>query len=257
VISRRIPAFTVLLGVELTGLLAAALALAIAAAALPDAGAIAWSVGAGIAGAVGLVLLFRAMAVGQISIVAPISACGAGLPVIVGLAGGERPGAVPLAGIALGLIGCLLVSREPGVGTSPSSHRASIALALLATLGIGAYLTGMHYATDHNSIWWPLLFARIGSVSVGLIALCGGAATIPRAGLGGIAFVGLTDFGGSLTYAAATSGGRLLALAAVLASLYPIVSVLLARVSLDEHLLGTQIAGVTVALLGVCMMATY
>jgi uncharacterized membrane protein len=256
VISRRIPAFTVLLGVELSGLAAAAVALAISGASLPGAASVAWSLGAGMAGAVGLVLLFRAMAVGQISIVAPISACGAGLPVVVGLVSGERPGAVPLTGIGFGILGCFLAAQEHTADVEGSPQRAGITLALLATIGIGAYLAGMHYATEETTIWWPLLFARLGSVSVALVSLAVGASTLPRTELRGIAFVGLADFGGSLTYAAATSQG-LLALAAVLASLYPVVSVMLARVTLNERLIRIQLTGITLALVGACMMATY
>jgi drug/metabolite transporter (DMT)-like permease len=256
VLSRTLPAFTVLLGVEVAGLGASALALAISGATLPSADSVAWSLGAGAAGAVALVLLFQAMAIGQISIVAPISGCGAVVPVVVGLAAGEQPGPLPLAGISLGLLGCLLASQESAAEAVGGSQRASIVLALLAMIGVGTYLTGIHYATEDTAIWWPLLLGRIGSVSVALLALAAGSATLPRTELSGIAFVGLADFGASLAYAAATSKG-LLTLAAVLASLYPVVSVLLARLTLHERLIPIQLAGVTLALVGACMMATY
>lgn len=255
VLSRRIPALTVLLIVELVGLGGATAALLVSGAPLPDLGATAWSLGAGAAGALGLVTLYRAMAIGKISVVAPISACGAALPVIVGLSSGDKPGPIPLAGIALGLAGCILAAQE---GAHDEGHysRAAIPLALLATIGIGIYLTGMHYATDGNSIWWPLFISRIGSVTVALVALAKRRTVPDRADLPSLAFVGLADFGGALMYAAATTNG-LLTLAAVLASLYPVVSVLLARVTLGERLVQIQLAGITLALTGVCLMATY
>lgn len=259
VLSRRLSAFTVLIGVEMAGLAGSSVALAISGAGLPSLTSCVWAIGAGIAGAFGLVLLFQAMAVGMISIVAPISACGAGLPVIVGLATGERPGPLPLIGIFLGLAGCFLASREQDEGVEAprsTAGRTAIALALLAAVGIGIYLTGMHYATDGTTIWWPLFVSRLGSVSVAAVALSGRGEIPHGPDLLPVAFVGLADFGGALTYAAATSSG-LLALAAVLASLYPAVSVILARLTLHERMLRIQLAGITLAVAGACLMATY
>ncbi len=256
VLSRRIPALTVLLVVETVGLGGALLAVALSGASTSGLDSLAWAFGAGIAGALGLVTLYRAMALGKISIVAPISACGAGLPVVVGLVSGERPGPIPLAGIVLGLAGCALAAREQDADGDSGQARTAIVLAMLATIGIGIYLTGMHYATDESAIWWPLLVSRLGSVAVALAALSQRRTLPGRSDLPALALVGAGDFGGSLAYAGATSYG-LLTLAAVLASLYPVVSVLLARLTLGERLLRIQLAGVVLALGGACLMATY
>lgn len=255
-LSRRMPALTVLLGVEATSLLAALTALALSGAEVPGGAALAWGFGAGVAGATGLALLYRAMALGQISVVAPISACGAGLPAIVGLASGESPGPLALAGIALGLLGCVLVAREPGRDGGDRPDGTAVALALLATIGIGVYLVGMDRATEEAAIWWPLLASRLGSLGVALVALAHRWRLPARGDLPALALVGLADFGGSALYVAATTQG-LLTLAAVLAALYPVVSVLLARTILGERLGLAQQAGVGLALAGVCLMATY
>jgi drug/metabolite transporter (DMT)-like permease len=254
-LSRRIGALTVLLGVEAIALAAAAIALAASGARVPGTAALAWGLGAGAAGAVGLVLLYRAMALGQISVVAPISACGAGLPVLVGLASGEDPGAAALAGIAIALVGCVLVAREQGAGNG--NGQGAVGLALLATVGIGIYLLGMDRATEEAAIWWPLLLSRVGSFGVALTATLVRRGPLPAAAdVPALALVGLADFGGSALYTAASAQG-LLTLAAVLAALYPVVSVLLARGLLGERLTRPQLAGIALALSGVCLMATY
>jgi drug/metabolite transporter (DMT)-like permease len=254
-LSRRIAAISVLLVVEAVAFAGSLLILAGSGAALPGAESLAWAAAAGAAGGFGLVTLFRAMAIGRISVVAPISACGAGLPVIVGLISGEHPGTAALAGVAMGLAGCTLASQEEGEDGEAES-RAALVFAVLATLGVGLYLTGMHYATEDAAVWWPLAVSRFGSLTVGLLALRSRATLPQRGDLPPLAVVGCADLAGSLTYALATTQG-LLTLSAMLASLYPVVSVLLARGTLGERLGHTQFAGVACALAGVLLMATY
>jgi drug/metabolite transporter (DMT)-like permease len=252
--SRQLAGVTVLLVVEATGVIGAAVAVGLDGGPPPSLPALGWAVGAGAAGAVGLLALYRAMSIGQISVVAPISACGAGLPVVVGLASGEAPGSLALAGIALALAGCSLAARTPR-DDARSAARASILLAVLAAGGVGLYFTGMSYAVADGGVWWPLLDARIAAVVVTVVALRNRGMLPRMADLPRLAPVGLTDLGASVAYALATIHG-LLTLAAVLAALYPVVSVLLARVGLGERLDRGQATGVLLALVGVCLMAT-
>jgi drug/metabolite transporter (DMT)-like permease len=154
----------------------------------------------------------------------------------------------------IALAGCSLAARTPR-DDAGSAARASIVLAVLAAGGVGLYFTGMSYAVADDGVWWALLFARIAAVVVAVVALPNRGALPRMVDLPRLAPVGLTDLGASVAYALATIHG-LLTLAAVLAALYPVVSVLLARVGLGERLDRGHAIGVLLALVGVCLMAT-
>jgi drug/metabolite transporter (DMT)-like permease len=252
--TRTLSAVTVTLVVEIVGLLGMVTVVGLIGVPGGTLAGMGWASGAGVAGVLALVALYRAMADGQISVVAPISACGAALPVVIGLASGERPGVLSLAGIVLALAGCALASRPPSEESHHGSRR-SIGLALVAAIGVGLYLTGMRYAVEADGVWWPLMISRTAAVVAVLAVLVRRAPLPRRRDLPLIMPVAVTDLGATVAYAGAATSG-LLALDAVLADLYPVVSVLLARVNLGERLNRTQAAGVVFALLGVCLMAT-
>jgi uncharacterized membrane protein len=231
---------------------------------------------AGAAGAGALSAFYRALSIGTMSIVAPISATGALVPVVVGLAGGDRPGAVQGVGMAAAVIGVVLASREdppddaaaarsgePGrraggnAAAKAADARRSVALALVAALGFGLFLTLMKPASDH-SVPWALLFARIASVSaIGLAAGIAGAAVRPvftPAALPGVALVGALDVGANALYGLATTKG-LLSIVSVLGDLYPVSTILLARLVLREQVRRSQEAGILAVLAGVALIA--
>jgi drug/metabolite transporter (DMT)-like permease len=220
----------------------------------PGAGAIAWGVSAGMAGLLGLSAFYRGLAVGTMSIVAPVAATGAVVPMLVGLvADGERPGAAQVAGIALALSGVVLASREPErAGAAARNSRAALGLAVVAALGLGLALVGLERATAAAGVPWALLIAR-GLEVVVLVAT----AVVLRPELPGgprawrpLVALGLFDVTANALFAVASTQG-LLSIVSVLASLYPAMTVLLARTVLHERVSRSQEAGVLVLLAGV------
>jgi drug/metabolite transporter (DMT)-like permease len=256
--SRRVPVLAVMLVSQATGLVAIAAWVALGDTAAPGLDDLWPAAAAGLAGALALTAFYRALAIGTMSIVAPISATGAAVPVLVGVAGGERPGALQVLGIVAAVVGVVLASREedrdPSAGRRAPA-RTSVALALVAAVGIGAFLTGIDKASD-ASVPWALLSARAVSVAATAIAVVATRTRIPTAPprLGLLAATGLLDSGANLLYALGTTEG-LLSVVAVLGSLYPVSTVLLARALLGERVRRVQEAGIVAALAGVVLIA--
>src|SRR3954452_12411454 len=150
--------------------------------------------GGGVAGMIALAAFYRGLAIGTMSIVAPISATGAAVPVFVGLATGDRPGAIVLVGIVVAFVGVVLAARDEapeGSVAAATAHR-SVLLALVAALGFGTFFVGMDASAD-TDVFWALLAARTASVSLLAIALLVIRPALPRDGrtLALIAAVGL------------------------------------------------------------------
>jgi drug/metabolite transporter (DMT)-like permease len=223
-----------------------------------DAAATAWAAGVGALGIVALVAFYHALSIGTMSVVAPISATGVAIPVLVGLASGERPGPVQVAGIVLACAGVILAARE-APGRDAEARRASrtaLGLALVAAVGFGSFFAGMDRAEETGDVAWILLCARVVDV-----VLLGTAAAVLRppvprapATLAAIAAIGALDLLANLLFVLAAGRG-LLSVVGVLSSLYPAVTVILARLVLHERLTRTQNAGVLVTLAGVVALA--
>jgi drug/metabolite transporter (DMT)-like permease len=216
------------------------------------------ALGAGAAGMVALTAFYRALAIGTMSIVAPISSTGAVVPVVVGIAQGERPAALQVAGIAAAIVGVIMASREDDAALRRDARvpsRLSIPLALVAAAGFGTFFVGLRSSAKVD-VAWALLAARLAGVA--LIAagalLRRPAAVRDRRALGTLAAVGLLDLSANGLYAIATRHG-LLSVVAVAASLYPLGTVMLARVLLGERVRRVQEAGIVAALTGVVLIA--
>ena len=246
-------------------LLSQALALAIIVAAVlagapteHDAASTAWAVCTGLLGLLALLAFYRALAIGTMSIVAPISATGVAIPVLVGLASGERPGALQVAGIALACAGVVLAAREAPSDDDAArrASRASIGLALVAAVGFGTFFAGIDRAEETGDVAWVLLAARTADVAALVAAALVVRPPIPRARvtLTAIAAVGVFDLLANLLFVLAAGRG-LLSVVGVLGSLYPAVTVILARFVLHERLSRTQNAGVLITLVGVVALA--
>ncbi|QYC44530.1 EamA-like transporter family protein [Nonomuraea coxensis DSM 45129] len=228
--------------------------------ALPGAAgapALLWGLAAGLAGAGGLALFYRALATGVMSVVAPTTAVtSAALPVLFGLATGERPAFWALVGVALALGSVLLVSQDRSAGAGRGAS-AGLATALLAGAGFGGFFILLAMAPADAGLW-PLVGARLSSVTaVALVALATGRALWPRAGAGAgrvIVAAGVLDMAANVLYLLAQRQG-LLSLVAVLVSLYPASTLLLARHVLGERLNGIQVTGVACALGAVALIA--
>ncbi len=254
--SRRLTVLAVLLASQATGLVAAAVLVIGSGAPMPALGDLVGAVLAGAAGAAALGAFYYGLAIGTMSIVAPISATGAALPVIAGIATGDRPGALQLAGIAGAVAGVVLASREAHDDERKAADaRRSVLLALVAAVGFGAALVGFDASAEHG-VAWTLLAARCTSVPLIAVALAlarpsrtPGASDLPA-----LAVIGMLDVAANGLYSLATTKG-LLSVVGVLGSLYPVATLVLARVVLGEHVRRSQEAGIVLVLCGVGLIA--
>jgi drug/metabolite transporter (DMT)-like permease len=249
---RTYGALRVLFYVQLGGLIAIAAVVAVRGRGPADSAAL-LAIPAAISGTLGLYAYYRGMAVGAMSIVAPIAGISAVVPVTFGIVTGERPSSWQLLGIAAALGGVFLASREPGRGGPKIA--AGVGLALLAAVGFGGYFPAMHAAGDAD-FWWASLIFRMTSTSVILatVAIRRPALGIERVQIPLLALIGIGDMLGNLLFAAASTSG-LVSVTSVLASLYPIVTVILARLVLSERVARAQEAGIVLTLAGVALIS--
>ncbi len=255
--AKRVPVLAVAFLSQAAGLVAVAIWV-LASGADPPA---LWRLGvgavAGMGGIIALAAFYRGLAIGTMSIVAPISATGAAVPVLAGLAAGDSPSALQAAGMATAFAGVLLASRERHAdAVRAADARRSVVLALCAATGFGLFLWLMKPAAKEG-VAWALLAARVASVSLlaaVLFARREGELPAARSRLGTIVLVGLFDTAANAFYAAATTHG-LLSVVSVVGSLYPVTTVLLARAVLRERVRPSQDAGVLAVLAGVALIA--
>ena len=243
--SRRRSLVTVLLVAQLVAATLATIYVVASGDPFPDAQPALLAFLAGAAGCGALAAFYRGLAIGTMSIVAPVSATGAAVPVLVGVLGGERPGPIQVAGIVL-LFGIVLAAREPG-GSQPSRNlHASVGLALLAAIGFGSFFVLIDAATEDGGC---RVVAAVRARRRGAAARRGRARAAPRdaarrarrepaavdrrAGLRGHGVLRARDQEG------------LLSIVAVVGSLYPAVTVVLARVVLAERVARSQEIGVS------------
>lgn len=211
-----------------------------------------WAMAAGLSGTTALVAFYAALATGTMGVVSPIAALGVVVPVGVGYASGERPGALAWVGIVVAIIGVVLAS---GPELSGGGSRRPIGLALIAAVGFGATLTLLDRGAS-ISLLHTLWGMRITSVAVfltiALVARSVGGVT--RGDLPLLLLIGCGDLVANGLYAFASSRG-LVSLASVLGSLYPAVTVVLARFVLHERLRPIQQVGIVGCLAGSALIA--
>jgi drug/metabolite transporter (DMT)-like permease len=215
----------------------------------------AWGLAGGLSLAIGLGALYGGLARGVMSIVSPISATGAAIPIVYGLARGERPSALQWTGIALALAGVVVVSRQPGSALAAGERSAGIALALVAAAGFGTFFVLADLA-EGAGVLHATLAQRIGLLLVvGVVVVATRpAASAARGRLLPLLTVGVLDTSATGLYVAATSEG-LTSVVSVVASLYPAFTILLAFALIHERLARPQAAGAAAALGGVALMA--
>jgi drug/metabolite transporter (DMT)-like permease len=252
--ARTLGTLRVLLWAEIAGMVAMAILVA-ARGGYPHDPAVWLAVPASLSAMLGLFAYYRGMAVGAMAVVAPIAGASAVIPVIFGIATGDRPSSVQYVGIAAALVGVILASQEHQAG-GQRKVAAGVGLALLAALGFGFYFPAMHAAGKADPYWASLIFRVAASILVAAVALV----QRPALRLEGwkiavVIGVGLGDALGNVLFAAAAGQGGLVSLTSVLASLYPIVTVLLAAVVLHERVARLQALGVALTLTGVILIA--
>jgi drug/metabolite transporter (DMT)-like permease len=250
--TKRAPVFGVLVIGQTIGLLLMMALAFLWREPLPSATDLSWGLAAGLASTVGLAALYRALAVGQMGIVAPLSAVlAAALPALFGIITEGMPGALKLLGFALALLGIWLVA-----GTGPSGGgRTGLGLAVLAGCAFGVFFILLHRA-GASAIFWPLVAARSSSLVLVLpIAILRRQFPAPHLGLlMTILLAGTLDVTGNAFFVLAGQSGRL-DVAAILSSLYPASTVLLAALLLGERMMRLQVVGVVAALAAIALIA--
>jgi drug/metabolite transporter (DMT)-like permease len=250
--TKRASVFRVVAGAHACGLGLMLLLAWATGEAVPPRSSLEWGVVAGVSGAFGIAALYQALAIGRMGIIAPVaSVITAILPVLVGIRTEGLPDPIQLAGFALALVSIWLVARPAG---EIDSHRG-LGLAVLAGVMFGVFLVAGKQA-GHHGVFWPLVAARAASTVLMLIIVAfSHHDTRPlRAAVVPILLSGLFDSLANAMFIAATRHGRL-DVAAVLSSLYPASTVILARVLLREHLSASQNAGIIGALASVALIS--
>ncbi|MFJ1838877.1 EamA family transporter [Streptomyces sp. NPDC088175] len=265
-LTRRMPALTV---VVVSQAVAAAVlgVVVIATGGWSEAGPRLWfAVAAGVVGPVAMLCFYEALALGPMGVVSPLGSLGVAVPVSVGLLLGERPGLPQFAGVGIAVVGVVLAGG-PQLRGAPVQRRA-VLLTLAAAFGFGSVMSLISEAsTTVAGLFLALFVQRLTNFVVGGAAMYAsvrrGVPTLPERGgaaavlaaLPVLALIGLADVAANGTYSVAAQHGPV-TVAAVLASLYPVVTALAARGVLKERLRGVQAAGAGLALVGTVLLAT-
>ncbi|MEF9881583.1 DMT family transporter [Streptomyces sp. P9-A4] len=264
-LTRRIPALTVVVVSQALAVLVLG-AVVLTTGAWTEAGPQLWyAVAAGVVGPAAMLAFYKALALGPMGVVSPLGSLGVVVPVSVGLLVGDRPGLAQFAGIAVAILGVVLAGG-PELRGAPVQRQA-VLLTLVAAFGFGSVMALIAEAsTTVTGLFLALFVQRVTNVLVGGGALYAsvrrGGRAVPedgprviRAALPALAFVGLADVAANGTYAIAAQHGPV-TVAAVLASLYPVVTALAAFGVLKERLRAIQAAGAGLALVGTVLLAT-
>ena len=250
--SRTLGTLRVLFWAQVGGVAALCVALGVRGAG-PAGWGVLFAVAASFGGMLGLFAYYQGMVTGAMSVVAPIAGVSAVIPVIFGIATGDNPSTAQVAGIACALAGVGLASIEHHEGRRRIA--AGVGLALLAALGFGFYFPWMH-AAGKVDFWWASFVFRVTAL---LLVAAVVAARRPSVRLSWRWAVlamacGIGDTIGNVLFAASSKSG-LVSLTSVLASLYPVVTVLLAASVLKERVARTQKAGIVLTLAGVVLIS--
>lgn len=265
-LTRRTPALTVVVASQSIAVVVLG-AIVVATGGFAEAGPQLWyAVAAGAVGTVALLCFYKALALGPMGVVSPLGSLSIAVPVGVGLIVGERPGLLQFAGIAVAVAGIVLAGGPQLRGAAV--QRQAIWLTVIAAFGFGAVLALIAEAsTTLTGLFLALFVQRVANVAIGGAALYvsvkRGGRALPQDGgtrvlwasLPTLAFVGLADVAANGTYAIAAQNGPV-TVAAVLANLYPVVTVLAALVLLKERLRAVQATGAGLALVGTVLLAS-
>ncbi|MEV6164537.1 DMT family transporter [Streptomyces sp. NPDC052052] len=265
-LTRRTPALTVVV-VSQTAAAAVLGALVIATGGWNQAGSQLWfAIAAGAVGPIAMLCFYKALALGPMGVVSPLGSLGVAVPVSIGIVVGERPGMPQVAGIVVAVAGIVLAGG-PQLRGAPVQRRA-VLLTLVAAIGFGSVMSLIAEAsTTVTGLFLALFVQRLTNIAVGGGALYAsvrrgaralpeeGGSAVVRAALPALLCVGLADVAANGTYAIAAQHGPV-TVAAVLASLYPVVTALAARGVLKERLRGVQAAGAGLALVGTVLLAS-
>ncbi|MBE0671082.1 MAG: DMT family transporter, partial [Anaerolineales bacterium] len=215
-----------------------------------------FSIAAGALGTIGLMLLYHAMAIGVMSIAAPVSALlAAALPVVIGMFTEGLPDFLTLIGFGFALFAVWMISQGEGNVKDILSHLSDLKLPLLAGIGFGFYFVLMHEATRSGGAFWPMIFSRTGGIILitTYLLVTRSEWKIDVSALPIISVNGILDLGGNLFFILAGQAGRL-DVASVLSSLFPGATVVLAWIFLKERLNRNQWIGIAAALIAIVLL---
>ena len=259
--SRRAGAIPVVVISQFSGMVLLALLLPVLPPASPSHQDLLWGAVAGLTGGVGVALLYRALAIGTMAVVAPTTAvCAVAIPVVVSVVLGERPVPLAVAGIVLGIGSIILVSQQQRSEVRPSDNQGrlppGVGSALASGVAIGFFFLSLARTTPDAGMW-PLLVARLVSVVLFAgVALANRTSFRMPPGVAALVILaGTVDMLANALYVLAARQGPL-SIVVTLSSLYPASTVLLARVILRERLSGLQVTGVVCALAAVVLIVT-
>jgi drug/metabolite transporter (DMT)-like permease len=253
--ARRVRVPLVIVASQLAGLVFVGLLVAVVRPHVPSTAQLGWAALGGAIGLVGLASFYRGLAVGAMGIVGPLTATAAVVPLGYGLARGERPSALQLAGVALAFVGVLAASLERAQHVEGRRMSAGVGFALFAALAFGCALTCLSKAAPGGALWatFAMRATTVPLILVAVLVLRPPTRDF-RASLRLIAAAGVGDTAATVLFGIATTRG-LLSIVSVLASLYPVVLVAMARLFLHERIARHQLAGVAVALSGVALIS--
>jgi drug/metabolite transporter (DMT)-like permease len=251
-LSRRLPAYAVVAGSELSGLVFVGIVALVTGDWHASLGYLPYAVGAGLTGTIGLVAYYAGLASGTMGVVAPIASMGAIVPVGLGILGGDHPSHLQIAGIVIALVGVVAAS---GPELSGVGQGRPVALAVLAGTGFGFALYLIGIGSRHNVVM-TLLGMRLTALLIFATAAIALRSTggLTRRDLPPLMLVGFGDVTANLLFAIATRIG-LISIASALTSFYPVVPVILARFVLQERLRRIQQVGVGLAIGGVALLS--
>jgi drug/metabolite transporter (DMT)-like permease len=262
--TRRAGTIPVVIVSQFSGLLLLTLMLPLLPHASPSGSDLFWGAMAGLTGGIGVALLYRALAVGIMAVVAPTTAvCAVAIPVVFAVLLGERPVPLAVGGIVLGIVSIVLVSQQQtaaqreGSGPVSASRRSSgVGIALASGVAIGFFFLALAQTRPEAGMW-PLVVSRSASVTLfGAVAIAGRRSIrMPLRAAALAVGCGIVDMLANALYLLAARQGPL-SLVVTLSSLYPASTVLLARVVLGERLNPWQVTGVVCAMAAVVLIVS-
>jgi len=248
---------SVLVVSQACGLLTALLAIAFTRPGAPGAADLVWGLTGGVAGAFGIVTLYRGIAKGVVAIVSPTAALvSAVLPIAVGLALGDEPGALAFVGMGLCVPAVVLLSLGPKGGESGRGGvKASLVHGLIAGLGFGLFYVALS-RPGVGSGFWPLVAARLASITVAIVVMLARRErlVVNRGGRIAAMLAGVLDMAANFLFVLA-SGAGMLSIVAVIVSLYPAPTVLMARLVFKERFGPVRILGLLLTLAGLALIS--
>lgn len=211
-----------------------------------------WGLAAGAAGSLGLIAYYIALSTGTMGVVAPVTSLGVIVPVVVGIVGGESPSRVTLAGVGIAMVGIVLTSGPEFTG---GASRTPVLIAVASGLCFGVFFVFMDRGSEDSpllTLWTMRALVALAFVSVALARrTTWGVQGVDYAWIAGIS---TGDLGANLTFGIASTLG-FVSITSVLSSLFPVVTVLLARIVLHERLRRVQVVGVVVTMVGVALIS--